>query len=178
MLPLSKRLLANQLGVRLKYLTWIATELKENSGTFYKKVRIPKGRGRFRTVYVVDGRLKFLHSRLKNLIEETVPATGTSYAYEPGRKISDTATRMQSNKLLLSIDFKDHFGSVSMWQVTKMLEHHGARPDVAFLMARLCCITVGKKSFLPQGSVVSPLLSNKVCEHLLDPVLGLSLIHI
>ena len=170
-LPLSKRLLANQLGVRLKYLTWIATELKEHSDSFYKKVRIPKGKGRFRTVYVVDGRLKFLHSRLKDLLEETVPATGTSYAYEPGCKISDTVTRMQSSKLLLSIDFKDHFGSVSMWQVTKMLEHHGANPDVAFLIARLCCITVGKKSFLPQGSVVSPLLSNRVCEHLLDPIL-------
>ena len=170
-LPLSKRLLANQLGVRLKYLTWIATELKDSSYDFYKKVRIPKGRGRFRTVYIVDGRLKFLHSRLKDLLEEVVPATGTSYAYEPGCRISDTVTRMQSSKLLLSIDFKDHFGSVSMWQVTKMLEHHGADPEVAFLIARLCCITVGKKSFLPQGSVVSPLLSNKVCEHLLDPVL-------
>jgi len=170
-LPLSKRLLANQLGVRLKYLTWIATELKDSSDTFYTKVKIPKGRGRFRTVYVVDGRLKFLHSRLKDLLEEVVPATGTSYAYESGCKISSTVKRMQKSKLLISIDFKDHFGSVSMWQVTKMLEHHGAAPDVAFLIARLCCITIGKKSFLPQGSVVSPILSNRVCEHLLDPVL-------
>ena len=171
MLPLSRRLLANQLGVRLKYLTWIAKELKENSYSFYTKTRIPKGKGKYRTVYKVDGRLKFLHSRIKHLLEEIVPATGTSYAYESGCKISDTVTRMQNCKLLLSIDFKDHFGSVSMWQVTKMLEHHGAQPDVAFLLARLCCITVGKKSFLPQGSVVSPLLSNKVCEHLLDHVL-------
>lgn len=174
MLPLSKRLLANKLGVRLKYLTWIATELKNNSNSLYTRVRIPKGRGKFRTVYVVDGRLRFLHSRIKDLLEEAVPATGTSYAYEPGCKISNTVTRMQNNELLLSIDFKDHFGSVSMWQVTKMLEYHGADPDVAFLIARLCCITQGKKSFLPQGSVVSPLLSNRVCEHLLDPVLEIA----
>jgi len=171
MLPLSKRLLANMLGVRLKYLTWIATELKDNSDTFYTKIKIPKGRGRFRTVYKVGGKLRFVHSRLKELVENTVPATGTSFAYEPGCKISDTVTRMHKTKLLLSIDFKDHFGSVSMWQVTKMLEYHGAAPDVAFLIARLCCITVGKRSFLPQGSVISPLISNRVCEHLLDPVI-------
>lgn len=170
-LPISKRLLANILGVRLKYLTWIATELKESSDQFYTKVKIPKGKGKYRVVYKVDGRLRFVHSRLKDLLQVSVPATGTSYAYEPGCKITDTVTRMNGSKLLLSIDFKNHFGSVSMWQVTKMLEHHGAEPEVAFLIARLCCITVGKKSFLPQGSVVSPLLSNRVCEHLLDPVL-------
>ena len=172
MFPLSRRLLANQLGVRLKYLTWIATVLMDSSETFYTLVKIPKGSGRFRYVYKVDGRLRFVHSRLKDLLEVIVPATGTSYAYEPGCKITDTVNRMNGSKLLLSIDFKNHFGSVSMWQVTKMLEHHGAEPDVAFLIARLCCITVGKKSFLPQGSVVSPMLSNRVCEHLLDPVLS------
>jgi len=172
MLPVSKRLLANMLGVRLKYLTWIATELKENSTTFFTKVKIPKGKGKFRTVYKVDGRLRFLHSRIKDLLEACIPATGTSYAYESGCKISDTVERMQKAKLLLSIDFKNHFGSVSMWQVAKMLEHKGFEEDVAFLIARLCCITEGTKSFLPQGSVVSPTLSNKVCEHLLDPVLS------
>jgi len=171
MLPLSRRLLANMLGVRLKYLTWLSITLMDNSDTFYTKIKIPKGKGRYRTVYRVDGRLRFVHSRLKDLLEVVVPATGTSYAYEPGCRISDTATRMHNSKLLLSIDFKNHFGSVSMWQVTKMLEHHGADPEVAFLIARLSCITVGKKSFLPQGSVISPLLSNRVCEHLLDPIL-------
>lgn len=171
MLLVSRRLLANHLGVRLKYLTWLATTLKDNSDMFYTKVRIPKGNGKYRIVYKVDGRLRFVHSRLKDLLEVSVPATGTSYAYETGRKITDTVTRMHSSKLLLSIDFKNHFTSVSMWQVTKMLEHHGIESDTAFLIARLCCITVGKKSFLPQGSVVSPLLSNRVCEHLLDPVL-------
>lgn len=172
MLPVSNRLLANMLGVRLKYITWISTELKDNSETFFTKIKIPKGKGRFRTVYKVDGRLRFIHSRIKELLEECIPATGTSYAYESGCKISDTVTRMQKSKLLLSIDFKNHFGSVTMWQVTKMLEHKGFEGDVAFLLARLCCITEGKRSFLPQGSVVSPTLSNKVCEYLLDPVLG------
>lgn len=170
-LPLSKRLLANSLGVRLKYLTWLATELRHSSSTFYTKTFIPKGNGKFRTVYVVDGRLRFVHCRVKQLIEDTIPSKGTSYAYESGCNIKQTSTRIQNNKLLLSIDVKDHFGSVSMWQVTKMFEYHGAKPDVAFLLARVCCITVGSRSFLPQGSVVSPLLSNRVCECLLDPVL-------
>ena len=172
MLPLSKRLLASMLGVRLKYLTWLAMTLKDSSETFYTLVKIPKGPGRYRYVYKVDGRLRFIHSRLKDLLEVVVPATGTSYAYEPGSKITDTVQRMNGSRLLLSIDFKNHFGSVSMWQVTKMLEYHGADPEVAFLIARLCCITVGKKSFLPQGSVTSPMLSNRVCEHILDPVLA------
>jgi len=168
MLPLTRRLLANNLRTNLKRLTYIATELKDNSELFYKEIKIPKGRGRYRIVYKVEPGLAYLHSLLKTLLEKQIPATGTSYAYEAGVKLSDTATRMQGHKLLISLDFKNHFTAVTMWQVTEMLKHHGAAPDVAFLIARLCCITRGKRSFLPQGSVVSPLLSNRVSEHLLD----------
>jgi RNA-directed DNA polymerase len=172
MFPQTRRLLANNLRTNTKRLTYIATELKENSDLFYSEIRIPKGRGRYRVVYKVAPGLAHLHSLLKRLLERLIPATGTSYAYETGIKLSDTATRMQAHKLLVSLDFKNHFTSVSMWQVTKMLEHHGAPKEIAFLIARLCCITRGKRSFLPQGSVVSPLLSNRVSEHLLDPKLA------
>ena len=171
MLPLTKRLLANLMGVKLKTLTYIATNLKDNSFKYYTLHKIPKGNGKYRKVYTVSPKLKFLHSRLKDILEMSVPATGTSYAYETGCTISNTVTRMQNKKLLVAIDFKNHFESVTMWQVTKMLEHHNIPEEVAFLMARLCCITRGKRSFLPQGSILSPLLSNKVCEWLLDPVL-------
>ncbi len=172
MFPQTRRLLANQLRTNAKRLTYIASELKDNSRLFYLEIRIPKGRGRYRVVYKVAPGLAYLHSLLKRLLERIVPGTGTSYAYETGRKLSDTAARMQGHRLLLSLDFKNHFTAVSMWQVTKMLEHHGAPKEVAFLIARLCCITIGKKSFLPQGSVVSPLLSNRVSEWLLDSKLA------
>lgn len=168
MLPLTRRLLASALRTNVKRLTWLAKVLGEDRAQFYTRTRIPKGRGRYRTVYKVAPILKHLHSSIKRLLETKVPATGTSYAYETGVRLSDTAQRMQAHSLLVSVDFKDHFTSVSMWQVTKMLEYHGASKEVAFLLARLCCITEGGRSFLPQGSVVSPLLSNRVSEHLLD----------
>ena len=168
---LNERLLANRLGVSLSYLWWIATLAHTKSNELYTLIKIPKGNGKFRRVYRVDGKLKFLHGRIKQLLEEELPATGSSYAYEEGASVKLASLRMQGYQVLVSIDFKDHFSSVSMWQVTNMLESHGLRRPVAFLLARLCCITVGTKSYLPQGSVVSPLLSNRVCEHLLDPVL-------
>lgn len=169
--PPSKRLLANSLGYSLKALTFLCKDLGENSETYYTLIRIPKGNGKFRKVYRVDSRLKLVHSRIKSLLEERLPATGSSYAYEPGCTVAAGASRMDSHKLLVSVDFKDHFSSVTMWQVTKTLEAAGAKPEVAFMLARLSCITRGKRSFLPQGSEISPLLSNRVSEHLLDPVL-------
>lgn len=171
MLPLSTRLLANHLGVSIKYLTWLAHELLGSSENFYTKTAIPKGGGKVRYVYVVDPRLVKLQKRLKLLLEDSLPPSGTSYAYEKGISIQDAAKRLDGHRVLVSIDIKNHFGSITMWQVTKMFEHHGADAQVAFLLARLCCITEGRRSFLPQGSVVSPMLSNRVCEWLLDPVL-------
>lgn len=171
MFPPSKRLLANSLGYSLKALTFLCKDLGENSEAYYSLIRIPKGNGKFRKVYRVDGRLKLVHSRIKSLLEDRLPATGSSYAYEPGCTVAAGASRMGKHKLLISVDFKDHFSSVTMWQVTKTLEAAGAKPDVAFMLARLSCITRGKRSFLPQGSEISPMLSNRVSEHLLDSAL-------
>tara|TARA_Y100000310_G_scaffold333805_1_gene412128 strand:+ start:1624 stop:2544 length:921 start_codon:yes stop_codon:yes gene_type:complete len=158
--------------VRLKHLTFIAMELKENSEGFYTEHKIPKGRGQYRIVYSVSPALAKVQEKLKALFEEILPSSGTSFAYEKGVRICDTAQRIHNTKLLVTLDFKDHFSSVTMWQVTKMLEDYGACSQVAFLIARLCCITRFGRSFLPQGSVVSPLLSNRVCEHLLDGALA------
>jgi hypothetical protein len=167
--PTSPRLLANKLGIRLRTLTFLAHKLKESSGTFYTEHRIPKGNsGKVRIVYSVSPTLKRVQHRLRELLEEVMPSTGMSYAYEKGRSVGSTSLRLHSAPLLISIDIKSHFTAVTMWQVSKTLEHGGATPEVAFLIARLACITLGKRSFLPQGSVMSPLVSNRVCEHLLD----------
>jgi RNA-directed DNA polymerase len=170
-LPPSPRLLSNLLGIRLKYLTWLMKELGRDSSQFYTLMRIPKGNGKFRKVYKVDGRLRYVQEKLKTYLEETLPSTGTSYAYEQGASVAKAAPRMEGSKVLLSLDIRDHFGAVTMWQVSTVLEKVGFEDAVGFMIARLACITQGKRSFLPQGSVLSPLLSNRVCEHLLDPVL-------
>ena len=99
MFPQTRRLLANSLRTNTKRLTYIATELRENSELFYKEIKIPKGRGRYRVVYKVAPGLAYMHSSLKRLLERLIPATGTSYAYEPGIKLSDTVTRMQISRI-------------------------------------------------------------------------------
>jgi len=122
-------------------------------------------------VYKVSPALKKVHKGLKEYLEEVLPANGFSFAYEQGVGIEVAAERLSRHPLLVTADFVNHFHSIKLKQVKAMLIHHGFSDRVAYIIARLCCVkNAAGKSFLPQGSVVSPLLSNRVCEFLLDPL--------
>lgn len=169
---ITPRLLANRLNIEYKILIWLCkcNYKPEEFTSHYTSIRIPKGR-KTRQVYKVSPVLKKVHQSLKEYLEEVVPATGQSYAYETGVGLEVAAARLASHPLLVTVDFVNHFHSVRLSQVKAMLMNHGFSDRVAYLIARLSCVTGSSgKSFLPQGSVVSPLLSNRVCEHLLDPL--------
>tara|TARA_Y100000592_G_scaffold19371_2_gene29724 strand:+ start:35750 stop:36697 length:948 start_codon:yes stop_codon:yes gene_type:complete len=169
---ITPRLLANLVGVSYKKLIWLARACREDYRDHYlfKEVRVPKGRTS-RQVFKVSKSLKQIHSKLKTYLEDVIPSTGGSYAYERGVGIDVAANRLVGHKLLITADFVNHFHSVRLTQVKATLVHHGFTDRVAYLISRLACITDRGRSFLPQGSVISPLLSNRVCEHLLDPII-------
>ena len=169
MFPPSTRFLANRLGVRLQYLTFLTKYLK-NTGSFYKRKSIKKGRGN-RIVWIVAPALHYVQMKLKTWLEEEIQLR-YSFAYVKGKKLSNAAQLLTNHALLVSLDIKHHFDSISMNQVKRALEIWGMPPAVAFLVARLSCISYRGKHFLPQGSCVSPMLANIVCEVLLDPVLA------
>ena len=168
---ITPRLLANRLNIEYKILIWLSkcNYRPEEFTSHFTSIRIPKGR-KTRQVYKVSPVLKKVHKALKEYLEEMLPSNGYSYAYVPGIGIDAAAKRLIGHPLLVTVDFVNHFHSIKLKQVKSMLMHHGFTDRVAYLISRLCCVkNASGKSFLPQGSVVSPLLSNKVSEFLLDP---------
>lgn len=169
---ITPRLLANRLNIEYKVLIWLSkcNYEPEEFTSHFTPIRIPKGR-KTRQVYKVSTALKRVHKALKEYLEEVLPANGFSFAYEQGMGIEVAAARISKHPLLVTADFVNHFHSIKLKQVKAMLMHHGFTDRVAYIIARLCCVkNEAGKSFLPQGSVISPLLSNRVCEFLLDPL--------
>lgn len=84
-------------------------------------------------------------------------------AYIPGRSIFDNASPHVRQEVVINIDLKDFFGSVSSSKVYRYWRGLRWDDETSTILTNICCY----KGSLPQGSPTSPALSN-LCNQLLD----------
>lgn len=130
--------------------------------------RLPKGRGKYRLLFVFSPRAKKVLVGVSRLIQSTIPATPTSLAYEQGCSVNTAVRLLTGHKVVCTLDIRDHFGSVIRKQVKDTLIAAGYQEDIAWFISRLTCIVYRGRDFLPQGSPASPFLANRACEFLID----------
>jgi len=174
--------LAYSLGIRPKTLWWAVFGGRELAGTAkstYTKGAILKrgkagSRGALRAIHVPDWRVKNIQKVLSAAFVKPIPVGDHVRAYEPGVKPLDTAEAIAGSKILWSFDLKNFFGSIRLPWIREYYESLGYPRQVANLIGQLCCVTdvhpsgKGKVRFLPQGTVVSPALANRIADHRLD----------
>jgi RNA-directed DNA polymerase len=78
-----------------------------------------------------------------------------------GRSILDNARRHIGRRMVLSLDIRDFFGSVSVDAVRREYRSLGFSHDAADALASICVY----REQLPQGAPTSPALSNLVFRH-------------
>ena len=84
------------------------------------------------------------------------------------RSILSNAEKHQDARLLLNVDLKDFFQTIAFARVRGVfIRRFQLPPDVATVLARLCCNTGDVPDHLPQGAPTSPIISNMVC-HSMD----------
>ncbi|MGH9195156.1 MAG: reverse transcriptase family protein, partial [Acidimicrobiia bacterium] len=145
--------------------------LSDPPGLVFVVHEIPKrGRhGTFRRVLEVQGQdsadaFKALNRRLQSFITGTLPGFPhrSAHGYVPGRSTLSNARVHVGCPMILKLDIRDFFPSITLGQVRMLFLSLGLRDEAADAVARL--VTVEGR--LALGLHTSPLIANAVCHGL------------
>ena len=133
--------------------------------------KIPKKNGDFRTIAEPKRRLKALQRTvLKWLMARGIGASKYAMAFVKGRSIADNAKLHAGKKVVVVVDVKDFFGSITKEQVFHALKKEGINETEVSRIVEICTLD----GCLPQGAPTSPLLSNVVFKHVDYRLAGLA----
>jgi RNA-directed DNA polymerase len=150
-----------------RFLTELRSELI--SGRYApqrnRKVEIPKGNGKTRTLGIPTIRDRVVQGALKLILEPIFEADfqSGSYGYRPGRTAIQAADRVSEaivvgKTLVLDLDLSNFFDNVRHHLVLSQVARRVSDPEILRLLKQM--LKASGKMGVPQGGVISPLLSN------------------
>ncbi len=131
---------------------------------YYKRVRIPKGNGRYRLIYLVNYPFKIV---LKELIPELETIllerdnTCVNYAFEKGKNCVEGALQHVGYKYTLSMDLTDFFDSVKESHVVDILDKH---------IVNTCFIDGAPRQGLPTSPLIATIAFFKCDKLIVDQI--------
>lgn len=144
-----------------------STNFLENKQNFYRQFRIPKRKGGHRTITAPNDHLKMIQTMQKMLLEDVLHILphNSCHSYTKQRGIKTNAQVHQQSRYFLNIDMQDFFPSHSPEFVEKQLLN--IRPLIYFPeYVKLLVQLAEYEGGLPQGTPLSPLLTNLCCVEL------------
>ncbi|MFM2318792.1 MAG: hypothetical protein RLZZ215_1413 [Pseudomonadota bacterium] len=185
-----KRLLENQLPVITKVaqlcealnlsvseLRWLCYQREVASKTHYTRFEIPKRSGGMRAIWAPLPQLKQAQYWILHEILERLVVHGSAHGFISGRSIATNAAEHTNSQVLVKVDIKNFFPSISWRRVKGVFRKAGYPEQIATLLALLCTESPremvehdGKPVYvaladrcLPQGAPTSPALTNALC---------------
>lgn len=170
-LPTSRDL-AQWLGVTINELQWFAN-LKNLPGgeklRHYRYVVLEKrqGEGKERLVESPKPRLKALQRRILTGILDRIPPHDAAHGFRKGRSIASFVMPHTAQPMVLRMDLRDFFPSISGPRVQALFRTCGYPEPVADLLGGICTNAVRghrdplySRPHLPQGAPTSPAIAN------------------
>lgn len=169
--------LAKALGTTLPRLRWLAYHREVDTGTHYHRWHVPKRDGSPRLISAPKPELKRIQRWIAQEITEHLPIHGAAHGFVAGRSIATNATVHATARLVVKLDIKGFYPTVTTRRVKGLLRRAGLGEQIATLLALLvtespreAVMTHGRTHYvataprsLPQGAPTSPSITNALC---------------
>lgn len=167
---------ADLLGISLGRLRWFTHDKAADGLWHYVRFTIPKRSGGERVILAPKRELKALQRKVLAEVVGKAPVALAAHGFVPGKSTVTNARAHVGKQVILKLDLKDFFPSITFARVRGMLMALGYPFAVAAVLALLCTeyerepfaregkqyfISVGPRH-LVQGAPTSPTLANLV----------------
>ena len=184
----TERDLAGWLGIPLTRLRWYTHDRPADTIWHYVRYAVPKRSGGERVILAPKRELKALQRKILRGLLAHVPAAPAAHGFVPGRSILSNARAHVGRQVVLKLDLKDFFPSVTYPRVRGLFIALGYSFAVASALALLCTeyervpavldgtaryVSTGPR-YLVQGAPTSPALANLVAWRLDRRLSGLA----
>src|SRR5580704_1523821 len=105
--------LAEAMGLPLPELRWLAFHREAASAIHYRRFTIPKRDGSARAIWAPMPKLKSAQRWILRNVVERLPVHGASHGFLAGRSIATNAALHGAARIVLKVDLKDFFPTVT-----------------------------------------------------------------
>jgi RNA-directed DNA polymerase len=180
--------LADAMGVPLGELRFLAFNRKVASVNHYRRFTIPKKSGGERLISAPMPRLKRAQYWVLDNILARAPLHDAAHGFAPQRSILTNARNHVGRDVVINLDLKDFFPTLTYARVKGLFEALGYAEAIAIPLALLCTepmvdevtldgerhFVAGGPRLLPQGAPTSPAITNLICRRLDRRLAGLA----
>lgn len=135
-----------------------------SGGLPYRTFSIPKKDGTPRIIHAPKRKLLYIQKKIARLLGLLYRPKSAVHGYVKGRGILSNATNHAGRCVVINVDIKDFFPSITFARIFGALksEPYNIPSDVAAVLSHTCC----RNGALPIGSPCSPILANIIASHL------------
>ena len=129
-----------------------------NKRKAYSTFKLPKKRGGFRLINAPSKDMKLVQRWILDNILYKLNAGEYAHGFIPNKSIATNASVHIGQELVLGIDLKDFFPSITLKRVIGLFRSIGYDEEISHAMGELCTFNWR----LPQGAPTSPMISNLI----------------
>lgn len=180
--------LSEAAGITLNELRFLTYSRKVSRISHYQRFEMPKKTGGNRQISAPMPRLKRMQYWILDRLLSPLPISAQAHGFVPQKGILSNAQPHLGKKVVVNLDLKDFFPSLTYPRVKGLFLSLGYGNEVATLLALICTEAEsqaveldGERYYLsaeqrrlPQGSPCSPAISNLICRRLDKRLLGLA----
>jgi retron-type reverse transcriptase len=172
--------LAVAMELPLSRLRWLTFHRKGATIVHYHRYEVPKKTGGMRAISAPKPELAAAQRWVLENILERLPTEPPAHGFVPGRSIVTCAAPHVGRAVVLNMDVRDFFPSITFRRVKGLFKSLGYSEHVATVLGLLCTepprlhVEVNERDYhvalgermVPQGACTSPAITNLICRDL------------
>jgi len=180
--------IAESMGIPLGRLRWLSYARAASQTTHWVRFKVPKKAGGERLISAPMPQLKAAQRWVLENILYKVDVHDAAHGFVPGRSIVTNARPHVGRAVVINLDLKDFFPTVTYKRVWGLFRSWGYSQQVTTVLALLCTeppidevLLDGQRWYvargarvLPQGAPTSPAVTNLLCRALDRKLTGLA----